>query len=162
MRTVKEAGNVSQLALKKESGGFTLIELMVVVVIIAVLAAISLPLYQNHIKKTRRTAAMGDLQGLAQSMEREFVRNQSYVGADADGNTVPDNFSSVSPVDSDTAYYNLRIVSISANAFTLRATPIAGTLVASDGMIELNSVGQRSWDRGNDGVMNDPGDFNWK
>ena len=61
--------------------GFTLIEIMIVVVIIAVLAAIAYPSYQNHVVKTRRAAASACLLESAQLAERYFTTNLTYVGA---------------------------------------------------------------------------------
>ncbi|MDR6675226.1 pilin [Xanthomonas sp. 1678] len=45
----------------KKQQGFTLIELMIVVAIIAILAAIALPAYQNYVRKSQVTAALSDI-----------------------------------------------------------------------------------------------------
>ena len=60
-------------------GGFTLIELMIVVVIVAILATVAYPSYQESIRKTRRSDAQAALVGMAAVMEREFLRVNSYV-----------------------------------------------------------------------------------
>lgn len=65
----------------KSSKGFTLIELMITVAIVGILAAIAYPSYQQHVLKTRRTAAQGCLQELAQWMERYYTSNMTYAGA---------------------------------------------------------------------------------
>lgn len=65
----------------KKQKGFTLIELMIVVSIIAVLAAIAYPSYQRYVVKSRRAAAAGCLQERAQNMERYYTTNLTYVGA---------------------------------------------------------------------------------
>ena len=61
--------------------GFTLIELMIVVAIVGILAAIVLPSYQQHVLRTRRAVAAGCLMELAQFMERFYTTSLTYSGA---------------------------------------------------------------------------------
>ena len=58
--------------------GFTLVELMIVVVVIAILASIALPSYQDYVKKSRARAATADLVALAAAVENHFQRNLNY------------------------------------------------------------------------------------
>lgn len=58
--------------------GFTLVEMVIVVLIISVLAAIAYPAYQNHVIKTRREAAKGCLLEMQQFMERFYTTNLRY------------------------------------------------------------------------------------
>jgi len=60
--------------------GFTLIEMMIVVLIIGILAAIALPSYQRHVTETRRGAAQGCLLELAQFAERYYSTRMTYIG----------------------------------------------------------------------------------
>ena len=58
--------------------GFTLVELMITVAIIAILASIALPSYQDSVRQTRRAAAQADLMELASHMERLYTANGIY------------------------------------------------------------------------------------
>lgn len=68
------------LPLRRVPAGFTLVELMIVVAIIAILAAIALPSYQRHVTETRRDAATACLLELAQFAERHYTTRMAYTG----------------------------------------------------------------------------------
>lgn len=70
-----------------KQAGFTLLELMAVVVIIGILASIALPSYQGYVKKSRARAAAADLVALAAAVENEFQRKLTYPTALADVKT---------------------------------------------------------------------------
>ena len=62
--------------------GFTLIELMVVVVIVAIFAAIAIPSYQAYIRRAETSKAQQETQRIAALLERHKARNFSYKGFD--------------------------------------------------------------------------------
>lgn len=98
----------------KTSKGFTLIELMIVVVIIALLAGIGIPSYLKSVVKTRRSDAKVALTELAQLQESFFADNQQYANTlDKLGKT------GLSPEE----YYEIKISQSSARNFLLEATP---------------------------------------
>jgi len=66
---------------QKVSTGFTLVELMVTVAIIAILTSVALPSYHNHVTEMRRTAAQSCLLELVQFTERYYSNQMTYVGA---------------------------------------------------------------------------------
>jgi type IV pilus assembly protein PilE len=147
--------------------GFTLIELMITVVIVGILAAIAYPAYQNSVTQSRRADAQGALTQLNNAMERTFTENNTYMpGSTAPtlgtgAATPPHIFPSQAPLDGTTKYYDLSISAITANTYTLRATPIAGTAQANNGMIELTHTGIKRWDADNSGGFS-AAENNWK
>ncbi len=60
--------------------GFTLVELLIVIAIVAVLAAIAVPGYNRQVEKTRRSDAMTALTHAASMQERFYMRNNTYTG----------------------------------------------------------------------------------
>lgn len=143
--------------------GFTLVELMVVVAIIGILAGIAYPSYQDSVTKSRRVDAQGVLMGFANAMERHFTENNTYCGSAVATacpvvNGVPTVYSTQSPIDGATVYYNLIIQAANASTYNLRATPTGAQ--AGDGVLEINSTESKGrWDHDND---NSTAMISWK
>ena len=68
----------------KKQQGFTLIELMIVVAIIAILAAIALPAYQNYVAKSQVTAGLADIRGGVTAFE-EGIQSGTQTGSPTPG-----------------------------------------------------------------------------
>ena len=69
----------------RRSQGFTLIEVMITVAIIAILSAIALPAYTQYVTRSRITEAIAGLTGMRVKMEQYFQDNRKYDGACATG-----------------------------------------------------------------------------
>lgn len=67
--------------MRNRQRAFSLIELMTVVAVIGILAAIAIPNYRDYLMKTRRASATGCLMELAQFMERHYTTHMSYADA---------------------------------------------------------------------------------
>src|SRR5687768_7739221 len=65
----------------RRARGFTLLELMIVVGIVAILASLAVAGYDHAMRKTRRVAAQGCLTEAAQALERHYTTTMTYVGA---------------------------------------------------------------------------------
>ncbi len=127
---------------RKPERGFTLIELMVVVVVVAILAAVAYPSYVDSVRKSKRGAAKGDLTAVAQTMERCFTQNNTYLGCWAGGNvlTAPSN---VSP-QTGTVAYNLALGGVTRTAFTVTATPAGAQAIDTCGTLGLDQTGLKT------------------
>lgn len=125
--------------------GFSLIELMIVVLIIGILAAVAIPAYQDTVRKSNRADAQGALQQFRQAMERHYSKRYTYEGAaNGGGNTgMPQVFSEKSPIDGSQVKYNLTIDEADNNTFTLRATPVGDQAEDLCGTLELTNTGER-------------------
>ena len=101
-------------ALKVAQKGFTLIEVMIVVAIIGILAAIAMPNYTRYVERARATEATSALADMRIRMEQRFQDNRSYAGNDA--------VLCAAPTGTDTTFfaYNCSVVP-SATVYTLRA-----------------------------------------
>lgn len=145
----------------KKQRGFSLIELMIVVVIISILATIAVPSYQETVRESRRSDAQWALTAFASAMERHFTLNNTYEDAAKDGNTgVPTIFATEAPLGGADKFYDLTIQAAQATAYTLRATP--KNAQAGDGLMELTSTGIQRWDENNNGDKGDTGEQDWK
>ncbi|MBS3936111.1 MAG: prepilin-type N-terminal cleavage/methylation domain-containing protein [Sulfuritalea sp.] len=75
--------------MKSTRQGFTLIEVMITVAIIAILAALALPAYNDYILRGRLAEAHGELVAMRVRLETYFLDNRTYVGACAAGTVAP-------------------------------------------------------------------------
>lgn len=128
--------------MKKElkAGGFSLIELMIVVAIVAIIASIAYPSYQNSIATSRRADAQASLLELAQFMERYYTVNGSYQNASTTPPSAPGLPFIESPKDG-AKYYDLALTAITATSFTLRARPKGSMAGDGCGDLTLTSTG---------------------
>ncbi|MDP1708619.1 MAG: type IV pilin protein [Gammaproteobacteria bacterium] len=102
--------------MKRKESGFTLVELMIVVAIIGILAAIAYPSYQDSVRKSRRAQAITDMYSIQLAQEKWRANNSTYGTLANVWGTV-----TTSPA-TGTAYYNLAISGNTATAYTLTAT----------------------------------------
>lgn len=129
--------------------GFTLVEVLIVVVIVGVLLMVALPGYERQTLKTKRALGRAQLLHILSSQEQYFVNNKSYATSLADlGFTNPysiDADANVVATTSTDRIYTIAISSATATAYTLTATPQLGQ--AKDtlcGALQITSTGVKS------------------
>lgn len=148
----------------KIESGFTLTELMVVVAIVGIIAAVAYPSYQGMIASSARGAVQADLMSFASAMERHNASNYTYEGAGIAGADTgkPAVYADYSPANepSDNKKYQLTIDSADGQTYMLKATPIASTVVAGTGNLFIYSDGRKAWDQNSDGNIS-ANEFCW-
>jgi type IV pilus assembly protein PilE len=126
--------------------GFTLIEVMVVVVIVAVLAAIGYPSYQNHMRKGARASAQAEMMKIADRQAQYLLDARTY----AVGSGALTALNITLPTDVSVKY----TVTITAAdgtdtpstppSYTIRATPVTGGAQVPDGELTLTHTGAKT------------------
>lgn len=129
----------------KTQRGFSLIELLVSVAIVAIIAGIAYPSYREQVRDSRRAECTGGLSALSNAMERHFTVNSSYLGAATGGadTGAPGVFRASCPVDGGTPYYNLTISNATATTFTIQAAPTGTQAGDKCGTLTLTNTGQK-------------------
>lgn len=118
--------------------GFTLIELMITVVIIAILASIALPAYQEYVKRGHRAAAQSEMMDIANLQQQLLLANRRYA-AHTDVAWTNTGYTLPGEVD---ARYDYAIAISNPPYFRITFTP-QGTQV-SDGVLVLDSAGVKT------------------
>ena len=127
----------------RASRGFTLIEVMIAVAVIAILTAIAFPSYQAHTRKAARAAAQAAMMQIADRQAQYLLDARSY----AAGSTALTDLSFTTPTEVQ-GKYNIQITAdTTAGAppnYTITATPVSGTNQEQDGVLTLTNTGVKT------------------
>jgi type IV pilus assembly protein PilE len=105
--------------------GFTLIELLIVIGIVAVLAAIAYPAYTQFVMQANRTDATKAMQLAAQSLERCYSVNFTYLNCNVNGNANPNPVVDGSTMPTPNLFYTITFNIPDAQDYSLVALPVA-------------------------------------
>lgn len=137
----------------RASRGFTLIELMIAVAVVAILSAVALPNYSDYVRRGRIPEAMGNLQATQLRMEQWFQDSKSYYATGsttACGVTAPG--ASTTGATGSLSYFSFSCTPSSSTAYTLTATGLTGGSMAGftyridqDGTRSSSITGVSGW-----------------
>lgn len=120
---------------RKHSAGFTLIELMIVVVIVGILASVALPAYREHVIRGNRAAAQAMMMNLANREQQYMMSNRVYADDAELAYTLPEEV-----VDNYTA--DITVGTDTVPSFLITFTAIDAQ--AGDGNLTLDSEGTKT------------------
>ncbi len=115
-----------------KANGFTLLELIIAVVVVAILASIAMPSFLDAIRKSRRSEAIAALNTLQQAQERFRSNNLTY----ADNLTAAPTATPAGlglPTTTPNGYYTIALLSGTATNYEATATAVTGTSQINDG-----------------------------
>ncbi len=134
----------SRLEAARRQHGFTLLELLITVTVVAILTAVALPSYGTYVLRTARAEARANMLEASQFMERFYAVNNRYDQTLA-GTAVTLPLSlSVSP-RSGTARYNISLTAaLTRGTYVLQAVPAGASATDECGTLTISSTGVRT------------------
>lgn len=115
--------------------GFTLVELMVVLGIIAIISTVAYPAYQDNIRKANRADGMAMAMEVAQRLERCYTAYGAYNNANCP----------TGPIESSEKHYEINIVA-DASSFTVTADPVSARQLKDTqcASLSIDNTGKKS------------------
>lgn len=114
----------------RHAAGFTLIEMLVAILIVAILAAVALPTFTESVRKGRRADAVALLSGLQLAQERFRANNPAYA----------ESLTQLAGTPTSTPHYEASVEDVSATGYTLKATARSNSPQNDDAACKVMSL----------------------
>lgn len=154
------------LYVKRSQRGFTLIELMITVAIVAILAAIAFPSYTKYVQRGYRSEGIAMLTDAAARAERFYAQNNMYTGAtvaslglvtnaDIEATSLATGKSDIKDTDvtdvsSTSSKYKLTVVSATATTYKFQVVPQGSQTKDTCGTLAIDQAGNKTSTAGTD------------
>ena len=131
--------------IRRPGAGFTLIEVMIVMLILGIIASIAIPSYRSYVLRANRTEARSALLALAAAQEKYYLQCNIYVA------TLDDSAANVCPATGVTAslnfagttergLYTITVTAADANGWTATAVPVSTAAQSKDSKCQFYSL----------------------
>lgn len=120
----------------KGAGGFTLIELMIAVAVLAILASVAYPSYADYVRRGKRATAQAALMEIAGKQQAYLLDRRAYSGSLSDL-----GFAAPAEIASD---YTFTLPAFDAAAFTAQAAPSAALQARGELTLTIDQAGAKT------------------
>ncbi len=125
--------------MQRRSYGFTLLEILIVLMILGVIAGLAVPAMQGNIERVRSAEALHRMKLTRDAVERYFAVNNTFVGASIFFNTI--DFDPNDVTGGQTLYFTYSLRDLTNNTYTVRATRNQYAGCNTIGRIDLDHTG---------------------
>jgi len=122
-----------QMNMSEQARGFTLIELVVAIAILAIIVAIAVPSYTNQVLRSNRTEAIDELLRQAGFQQATYTRTNQFAAP------------ATNPFNINSGRYTINtVIAAGGQTYTIRATPQGAQVNDDCGWLQINQLGQKT------------------